>query len=182
MSICVNVTSDIFYIFFFKQKTAYEMRISDWSSDVCSSDLMAQTMIEESGDHILEQHGEGCRAKLDTARRAAEEIGMAERQHRRADRARAFGSRQRELLGKHIIAHRCMRPLLFLAPERKQDRRVAGEPRAKLGPAQILERVRALCRRLGRPRGRRRGFAMSSRARLCSRLSARHGPRPDRWR
>src|SRR3546814_9295181 len=28
-----------FYVFFFKQKTAYEMRISDWSSDVCSSDL-----------------------------------------------------------------------------------------------------------------------------------------------
>src|SRR3546814_5203391 len=28
--------------FFFKQKTAYEMRISDWSSDVCSSDLAAQ--------------------------------------------------------------------------------------------------------------------------------------------
>src|SRR3546814_8070141 len=27
------------YLFFFKQKTAYEMRISDWSSDVCSSDL-----------------------------------------------------------------------------------------------------------------------------------------------
>src|SRR3546814_4279036 len=29
----------IFIFFFFKQKTAYEMRISDWSSDVCSSDL-----------------------------------------------------------------------------------------------------------------------------------------------
>src|SRR3546814_16745925 len=28
------------YFFFFKQKTAYEMRISDWSSDVCSSDLV----------------------------------------------------------------------------------------------------------------------------------------------
>src|SRR3546814_10863846 len=28
-------------LFFFKQKTAYEMRISDWSSDVCSSDLHA---------------------------------------------------------------------------------------------------------------------------------------------
>src|SRR3546814_7644970 len=28
-----------FCFFFFKQKTAYEMRISDWSSDVCSSDL-----------------------------------------------------------------------------------------------------------------------------------------------
>src|SRR3546814_8711280 len=30
-----------FCFFFFKQKTAYEMRISDWSSDVCSSDLPA---------------------------------------------------------------------------------------------------------------------------------------------
>src|SRR3546814_7663565 len=29
-----------YWVFFFKQKTAYEMRISDWSSDVCSSDLM----------------------------------------------------------------------------------------------------------------------------------------------
>src|SRR3546814_3677282 len=30
-----------FLVFFFKQKTAYEMRIGDWSSDVCSSDLIA---------------------------------------------------------------------------------------------------------------------------------------------
>src|SRR3546814_7057842 len=30
------------YIFFFKQKTAYEMRISDWSSDACSSDLIVR--------------------------------------------------------------------------------------------------------------------------------------------
>src|SRR3546814_2581506 len=29
------------YFFFYKQKTAYEMRISDWSSDVCSSDLIS---------------------------------------------------------------------------------------------------------------------------------------------
>src|SRR3546814_5563657 len=36
MDMCVIV-----FIFFFKQKTAYEMRISDWSSDVCSSDLCA---------------------------------------------------------------------------------------------------------------------------------------------
>src|SRR3546814_16279760 len=32
----------VFPFFFFKQKTAYEMRISDWSSDVCSSDLELQ--------------------------------------------------------------------------------------------------------------------------------------------
>src|SRR3546814_13744598 len=33
------------FVFFFKQKTAYEMRISDWSSDVCSSDLEATGVI-----------------------------------------------------------------------------------------------------------------------------------------
>src|SRR3546814_7431803 len=32
------------YIFFFKQKTAYELRISDWSSDVCSSDLSGNVL------------------------------------------------------------------------------------------------------------------------------------------
>src|SRR3546814_1266409 len=36
-SVFSSVVFDLF--FFFKQKTAYEMRISDWSSDVCSSDL-----------------------------------------------------------------------------------------------------------------------------------------------
>src|SRR3546814_10329914 len=33
----------VILFFFFKQKTAYEMRISDWSSDVCSSDLIPRT-------------------------------------------------------------------------------------------------------------------------------------------
>src|SRR3546814_5965754 len=35
---------DFVFFFFFKQKTAYEMRISDWSSDVCSSDLANGTI------------------------------------------------------------------------------------------------------------------------------------------
>src|SRR3546814_10958265 len=34
----------LFFFFFFKQKTAYEMRISDWSSDVCSSDLFTSSV------------------------------------------------------------------------------------------------------------------------------------------
>src|SRR3546814_4710418 len=43
--------------FFFKQKTAYEMRISDWSSDVCSSDLQdfydtAFPILEKSTDYL----------------------------------------------------------------------------------------------------------------------------------
>src|SRR3546814_9015540 len=39
------------FFFFFKQKTAYEMRISDWSSDVCSSDLLGRVLFRSS------QHG-----------------------------------------------------------------------------------------------------------------------------
>src|SRR3546814_2937164 len=43
LSVCTVVMScdclALLVFFFFKQKTAYEMRISDWSSDVCSSDL-----------------------------------------------------------------------------------------------------------------------------------------------
>src|SRR3546814_11629737 len=38
-------------VFFFKQKTAYEMRISDWSSDVCSSDL---DLLEQIMDRVAE--------------------------------------------------------------------------------------------------------------------------------
>src|SRR3546814_2361393 len=34
------------FVFFFKQKTAYEMRISDWSSDVCSSDRLPPTIAD----------------------------------------------------------------------------------------------------------------------------------------
>src|SRR3546814_1374004 len=41
----------MFLFFFFKQKTAYEMRISDWSSDVCSSDLLCDRA-------VLLDHGE----------------------------------------------------------------------------------------------------------------------------
>src|SRR3546814_5218774 len=39
MSCSCLLSGLVCYFFFFKQKTAYEMRISDWSSDVCSSDL-----------------------------------------------------------------------------------------------------------------------------------------------
>src|SRR3546814_8185343 len=37
----------MFIVLFFKQKTAYEMRISDWSSDVCSSDLQGDRRREK---------------------------------------------------------------------------------------------------------------------------------------
>src|SRR3546814_8641424 len=50
----------VFDVFFFKQKTAYEMRISDWSSDVCSSDLVSQqlaALTAETGTALIEPDG-----------------------------------------------------------------------------------------------------------------------------
>src|SRR3546814_2407912 len=52
----------IFVFFFFKQKTAYEMRISDWSSDVCSSDLPIEL------DNGTIAHFEGYRVQHNTSR------------------------------------------------------------------------------------------------------------------
>src|SRR3546814_1878069 len=57
------------FFFFFKQKTAYEMRISDWSSDVCSSDLVqvpSGSRRQKAGatDETADRH---CRLSLRTA-------------------------------------------------------------------------------------------------------------------
>src|SRR3546814_1303411 len=71
LSYCICIV-----VFFFKQKTAYEMRISDWSSDVCSSDLDASEVVTvvKNGqplasvlsfffrDEVLPYYGGGCRA------------------------------------------------------------------------------------------------------------------------
>src|SRR3546814_4241346 len=46
------------FVFFFKQKTAYEMRISDWSSDVCSSDLSGlQEQLGHYGPIVIDPAG-----------------------------------------------------------------------------------------------------------------------------
>src|SRR3546814_19613245 len=74
--------------FFCKQKTAYEMRISDWSSDVCSSDLMAGLdqfgAAEEAGKRPgIQQHAD----QVDPARHAVDlGQGTAGQQQRHAER------------------------------------------------------------------------------------------------
>src|SRR3546814_16975310 len=60
----------VYLFFFFKQKTAYEMRISDWSSDVCSSDLRSRPARRGSGG----QPGQGADG---AARPGAADIGRA---------------------------------------------------------------------------------------------------------
>src|SRR3546814_6293329 len=53
------------FVFFFKQKTAYEMRISDWSSDVCSSDLCVGAGLRlRLGDGVEHRQADMRRAAL----------------------------------------------------------------------------------------------------------------------
>src|SRR3546814_3428356 len=55
-------------LLFFKQKTAYEMRISDWSSDVCSSDLDVFSLADQDGalrrSEIADARGEAWFARV----------------------------------------------------------------------------------------------------------------------
>src|SRR3546814_7188491 len=57
------------FFFFFKQKTAYEMRISDWSSDVCSSDLcLARRLAGDAAQQSELSQGQSVRRADDGAR------------------------------------------------------------------------------------------------------------------
>src|SRR3546814_4582263 len=81
----VGVSSDLsIYFFFFKQMTAYDMRISDWSSDVCSSDLCHERQRTPAGrPRVLPQirsHGDAPRpAGLDASVSARNSQRLQER-------------------------------------------------------------------------------------------------------
>src|SRR3546814_7576419 len=81
MCFCCGLCCWLLVVFFFKQKTAYELRISDWSSDVCSSDLaiavkgglrleplcdcrisasLRQNLIEQAAILIVQRIGSDC--------------------------------------------------------------------------------------------------------------------------
>src|SRR3546814_9833298 len=62
------------FFFFFKQKTAYEMRISDWSSDVCSSDLLRRVRGRPDPDADPRRHG-GRTFEREAARQEAQAVG-----------------------------------------------------------------------------------------------------------
>src|SRR3546814_3839997 len=59
-----------FFFFFFKQKTAYEMRIRDWSSDVCSSDLRNDSFPGQRQFPVASEHMKGKPTSFDIAYQA----------------------------------------------------------------------------------------------------------------
>src|SRR3546814_15716555 len=68
------------FVFFFKQKTAYEMRISDWSSDVCSSDLRALVVVAMR--HLVADHRTDRAIVVGRIRRRIEEWRLQDRRRK----------------------------------------------------------------------------------------------------
>src|SRR3546814_18881596 len=103
----------MFVFFFFKQKTAYEMRISDWSSDVCSSDLALspddelrrlRRRLPGGGDRRPVDSQDGCQRLCLRARAAVRPQGGAAEActgavHLRCDAAGEAAAAQRRLHG-----------------------------------------------------------------------------------
>src|SRR3546814_10091375 len=94
------------FFFFCEQKTAYEMRISDWSSDVCSSDLLGDRLVERIG-HLARREAAGAKAVAD---RRDSEIG--ERRH-----SMTLGTAKKP----------CSATGAFLRMSRSEERRVGKE-------------------------------------------------------
>src|SRR3546814_5528128 len=67
-----------FFVFFFQQKTAYEVRISDWSSDVCSSDLDVAQQDGRDELHRLYRHRRDRALRLAPRDDAAGDIHLAQ--------------------------------------------------------------------------------------------------------
>src|SRR3546814_9119425 len=113
MLLCVLDFGEYVYVvilfFFFKQKTAYEMRISDWSSDVCSSDLgrigqgrvghlCAGLRQRDRGQRRARRHAEarqrGCRGRRLDVQADAERSGRT----RRVDGRKSLRGDRREIV------------------------------------------------------------------------------------
>src|SRR3546814_8772789 len=84
MFVCLCVVLFLrFFFFFFKQKTAYEMRISDWSSDVCSSDLA--DLFADALEHLNRQRAL-LGASQRTVQRALDSLAAAGKVQRSEER------------------------------------------------------------------------------------------------
>src|SRR3546814_13221120 len=116
--------------FFFKQKTAYEMRISDWSSDVCSSDLigtlaralsdMTQALREriDAGEHFAADVTHELKNPIASVRSAIEGLGRVKGHEQRAQLLRIADEDVRRLdrLARDISQAQRVEPQLSPTP------------------------------------------------------------------
>src|SRR3546814_10643944 len=113
----VICTSSWLILFFFKQTTAYELRISYWSSDLCSSDLRGSLHLRGSG-HAYRPHPCGHVPALEKARRAAQIAYSAVRA--RTDEGAVYRQAQQGIAGLEI--HITERSIMGLTGDRKSTR------------------------------------------------------------
>src|SRR3546814_3264350 len=111
--------------FFFKQKTAYEMRISDWSSDVCSSDLIIRAIEVNDGAGLLghENAVSGLHQPVDQHIRQA-----------------ILQSLQHFAPNPRMVQNRCR--ILPASMGNRDDHRIFGQLRAITAKSRVLERGR----------------------------------------
>src|SRR3546814_2906961 len=118
----------VVFFFFFKQKTAYEMRISDWSSDVCSSDLVAfdaSTVLKslaEKNSKLQEKQRELDRLQLELAERERSSHLETEKARAELEKAARKTEQPQELIAgieyrKLVVARKQAERKLALARE-----------------------------------------------------------------
>src|SRR3546814_20778556 len=147
------------YFFFFKQKTAYELRISDWSSDVCSSDL---------------RRWRTAPARVRADQPSAAGAGAAARPAAAAPVAGDPRLPRRNVAAAATAAGRRARP--------RAGARTGAADRLRRAPAQQPARNAVPGARLGRAPARARGLVAAREARTLSRVrgSAAAPPAPRR--
>src|SRR3546814_6312751 len=125
--------------FFFKQKTAYEMRISDWSSDVCSSDL-GTLELRDGAEHVKGEHAtRRCRVDALGQRHqpdllALQILGRGDTLLERAGEAVELPNNQRVACAQNAFQNaRQFGPFIARA------RRLFGEHSLAAGPPQRIE-------------------------------------------
>src|SRR3546814_2712205 len=91
----------MFCFVFFKQKTAYEMRISDWSSDVCASDLEVADLLAIGAADVPAVERVAQRRRMDGRQGRVDQPGAFQLAQDRHDAARAM-----DVLHMHVILGR----------------------------------------------------------------------------
>src|SRR3546814_4968980 len=133
-------------VFFFKQKTAYELRISDWSSDVCSSDLLAIVAVRLNNLAPSSELERALQTPTFEALQQKADEAMFERRALAVDKERAIA--ENELGNKTELARREKQ---LIAEEAENARnRATGlaeaqqvEAEAEAGRIRIVERAKA---------------------------------------
>src|SRR3546814_10578188 len=131
-----------------KQKTAYEMRISDWSSDVCSSDLALAERAEQRGLEHAESPAEGCEDDGDAGQREGDRIADQDGSDQRREHHdvevfghAAFFARRRSR-SRRTQARPCTMSRMQKAGISDFSRNEAGMPPTEIGPSSTAHELR----------------------------------------